>query len=84
MTEDLRKKEIFNIVQDILKDTLNIKPSKIKLESDISNDLGADSLDTVEIIMIIEERFNILCPDSDVAKIKTVNDLVQYIIEKEK
>lgn len=83
MTENLRKKEIFEIVTDILVETLGIDKTKIQLKSNIIDDLGADSLDSVEIVMAVEERFKISVPDEDAMSIKTVEALVDYIEKKE-
>ena len=84
MTENLRKKEIFEIVTDILVETLGIDKTKIQLKSNIIDDLGADSLDSVEIVMAVEERFKISVPDEDAMSIKTIEALVDYIEKKEK
>lgn len=83
MTENLRKKEIFEIVTDILVETLGIDKTKIQPKSNIIDDLGADSLDSVEIVMAVEERFKISVPDEDAMSIKTVEALVDYIEKKE-
>lgn len=83
MTENLRKKEIFEIVTDILVETLGIDKTKIQSKSNIIDDLGADSLDSVEIVMAVEERFKISVPDEDAMSIKTVEALVDYIEKKE-
>lgn len=67
---------------DILSDQLGIEKQKIKPESKLTEDLGADSLDTVEINQVIEERFNISIPDEDIKKIKTVQDVIDYLGSK--
>ena len=83
MTENLRNKEIYETVKEILIQSLGIDEKKIQLKSNIVDDLGADSLDSVEVIIDIEERFNIAIPDEDATSIKTVQDLVDYIEKKE-
>ena len=83
MIENTRYNEIYETVKKILIETLGTKENKISEKTNFTNDLGADSLDTLEIIMTIEEKFNIYCPDNDVANIKTVKDLVEYIQKKE-
>lgn len=63
----------------IIKEQLNVKDSEIKLEASFVDDLGADSLDTVELLMAIEEEFGIEIPDEDANKAKTVGDVINYI-----
>lgn len=66
-------------VQSIISKTLNLNPEEIKLESNLAEDLGADSIDAVEIVMDLEETFNITLSDEQTENIKTVADLVNYI-----
>ncbi len=66
-------------VKEILAKQLGIDASKIKEDTNIATDLGADSLDLVEILMSLEEEFNISIPDEVIPEIKTVADLVKYI-----
>ena len=77
-------KEIEKRIKSILIDKLGIDEAEVKLESEFSNDLGADSLDTVEIIMEIEKEFEIQIPDEDAKKIKTFGEAVNYITEHKK
>jgi len=70
---------VFEKVRRILEEQLGFEEEDITMESSISNDLGADDLDKVEIIMSIEEEFDIEIPDSDVEKLNTVGDYVEYI-----
>ncbi len=63
----------------ILNEQLDIDPEEITMESDIGEDLGADSLDVVDLIMTIEDEFGIEVPDEDIETIKTVGELVSYI-----
>lgn len=71
-------------VVDIISQHLNINKNKIKSTSRIIQDLGADSLDLIELILALEERFNIEIPESMAEKFKTMQDFVAYIQECEK
>jgi len=70
-------------VKEVVAEQLNVDPSEIKEDSKFVEDLGADSLDVVELIMALEEKFAIEIPDSDAEKIVTVGDAVKYIQSKE-
>jgi acyl carrier protein len=70
---------IFEKVRDIIAEQLGIDPDEITMESSFIDDLGADSLDIVELIMALEEEFDIEIPDEDAEKIKTVGDVVEYL-----
>jgi acyl carrier protein len=72
----------FDKVRDIISENLNIDSDKITPESNIFDDLGADSLDVMETVMALEESFDIKFPESDVKEIKTVGDLVSKIDAK--
>ena len=74
--------DIKSQVIDILSSELGAERDKIKLESEIADDLGADSLDTVELVQVLEEKFKINIPNDDVAKMQTVADIVNYINSK--
>ena len=69
----------FDKVKEIIMDTLNCGEDKITLEASLTEDIGADSLDAVELNMALEEAFEISIPDEELAKFKTVNDIVTYI-----
>jgi acyl carrier protein len=71
--------EIERQVRDIIVDKLCVSESDIKLESSFQNDLGADSLDTVELIMEFERVFEVSIPDDQAEKISTVGDAIEYI-----
>ena len=58
---------------------LSVAPDAVKRESKIIEDLGADSLDVVELVMALEEKFEVEIPDSDAEKLITINDVVTYI-----
>lgn len=63
----------------IIVDKLGVDESEVTIEASFTNDLGADSLDTVELIMEFEKEFNIAIPDAEAEKIGTVGDAVAYI-----
>ena len=69
----------FNKVKEVIIDKLGVEEDTIKTEAHFVNDLGADSLDTVELIMEFEEEFGIEIPDEDADKITSVKDAVSYI-----
>ena len=73
--------EIQSKVVEIIVDKLGVDVSEVSLESNFTNDLGADSLDTVELIMEFEKEFNIAIPDDQAEKIATVEDAVKFINE---
>ena len=70
---------VFEKVKNIICKELKLDPSKVTEESSLKDDLGADSLDAVEIIMDIEDEFNIQIDDTEAENIKTVKDIVKYI-----
>ena len=69
----------FDKVKDIVVEQLGVEADEVQIESTFIDDLGADSLDIVELIMAFEEEFNIEIPDEAAEKIKTVQDVVTYI-----
>jgi len=74
--------DIENKVKEIIVEQLSVPQEKVKKEAHYVNDLGADSLDTVELVMAFEEAFDIEIPDDDVAKITTVGETIEYIKKK--
>lgn len=70
-------------VVEIIVDKLNCEASEVTPEANFANDLGADSLDTVELIMDFEKAFDITIPDTDAQEIKTVGDAISYIESKQ-
>ncbi len=69
-------------VQEIVVEHLGVEASQVKEPASFIEDLGADSLDTVELVMAFEEEFDIEIPDEDAEKILTVKDAINYIQEK--
>lgn len=70
---------VFEKVRKLIASELNIKEDEIKLESSLTQDLGADSLDAVELIMAIEEEFDVQVSDEEAQNIRTVKDIVDYL-----
>ncbi len=71
-------------VKKIISEQLGVPESDVKPESSFVNDLGADSLDTVELVMALEEEFGVEIPDEDAEKIATVQNAIEYIKAKSK
>jgi acyl carrier protein len=72
---------LFDEVKEVVVEQLNANPEEVKEDSKFVEDLGADSLDVVELVMALEEKFGIEIPDEDAEKIQTVGDAVKYIEE---
>lgn len=72
---------IFEKVKEIISNILGVDSEDITMESSFQDDFGADSLDVVELIMDLQEEFNIEIPDEEAEKIQTVGDVVDYIKE---
>jgi acyl carrier protein len=79
----LETEAIFEKVRSIVADQLSVDSQGVSAESNFQNDLGADSLDTVELVMALEEAFDIEIPDDAAEGIATVGDAVKYIHEKQ-
>ena len=77
MSQDVEKK-----VKEIIIDKLGVDESEVTADANFTNDLGADSLDTVELIMEFEKDFDLSIPDEDAENIATVGDAVSYITGK--
>ena len=75
----MKNVEILDRVKQIIADQLSIDEDQIVPEASFIDDLGADSLDIVELIMALEEEFNMEIPDEEAEKISTVGDVVEYI-----
>lgn len=84
----MRKEEVSMAVEEkvksIIAEQLGVKAEEIKPESSFVDDLGADSLDTVELVMALEEEFGVEIPDEDAEKMTTVGEALKYIEEKVK
>lgn len=74
----------FDKVKKLLAEQLNIAPEKITMTSKVIDDLGADSLDVVEMLMTLEDEFNVTVSDEESVNLKTVGDIVKLIDAKSK
>lgn len=70
---------VFEKVRGIMVDQLDVEEDAVSMEANIIDDLGADSLDVVDLVMSLEEEFDLEIPDDQVENIKTVGDIVKYI-----
>ncbi|MCL2859867.1 MAG: acyl carrier protein [Oscillospiraceae bacterium] len=77
----MSSEEIFEKVKSIIVEQLGVAESTVTMEASFIDDLGADSLDIVELVMGLEEEFSIEIPDADAEKVVTVGDVVEYIKE---
>ena len=77
----MSSEEVFDKVKEIIVEQLGVAENSVTEEASFIDDLGADSLDIVELIMALEEEFDIEIPDSDAEKVVTVSDVVDYIKE---
>ena len=75
----MSSEEVFEKVKSIIVEQLGATESSVTMEASFIDDLGADSLDIVELIMALEEEFDIEIPDADAEKVVTVGDVVDYI-----
>ena len=73
---------VFDKIKDIIVEQLDVEEDAVTMEASITEDLGADSLDVVDLVMSIEESFVVEIPDEEVENIKTVGDIVNYIENK--
>ncbi len=73
---------VFDKVRSIIVNQLDVDEDKVTMNANIQEDLGADSLDVVDLVMSFEEEFDVEIPDEQVENIKTVGDIVKYIEEK--
>ena len=71
--------DVFEKVKKILCDQLDLEEEQVTEEAEVIEDLGADSLDIVDLVMTLEEEFDTEIPDEDIENIKTVGDIVKYI-----
>ena len=82
-TVAMSQEAILEKVRSIVAEQLSVDAAEVKPESNFQNDLGADSLDTVELVMALEEAFDIEIPDEAAEGITTVGDAVKYILDKQ-
>ncbi|MDP2922303.1 MAG: acyl carrier protein [Candidatus Omnitrophota bacterium] len=73
---------LFEEIQTIICEQLRLKPEEVKPETSFIDDLGAESIDTIELVMALEEKFNIEIPDEDAERLDTVANVVKYIARK--
>lgn len=79
----MAEKTIEEKVKDIIVEQLSVNAEQVTPEAKFIEDLGADSLDVVELVMAFEEQFSVEVPDEDAEKLQTVGDVVKYIEEKQ-
>ena len=77
----MAKEEIFEKLKELVVDQLGAEESEVTMEASMQDDLGADSLDLVDLVMSVEEEFGVKVADEDLENIKTVGDIVDYIEE---
>jgi acyl carrier protein len=75
----MSSEDIVRRVKDLIAESLGVNPAEVVADASFIDDLGADSLDIVELVMAIEKEFNINIPDEDAEKIATVQDAIDYI-----
>jgi acyl carrier protein len=78
------EQQLFEQVKKVVVEQLGVSESEITREASFVDDLGADSLDTVELVMALEEAFSTEIPDEDAEKIKTIGNTVTYIMSQKK
>ena len=77
----MNTEEVFEKVKAIIVEQLGVSEASVTMEASFIDDLGADSLDIVELVMALEEEFDLEIPDTDAEKVVTVGDVVEYIKE---
>ena len=81
-TNFMAEKPIEEKVKDIIVEQLGVNPEQVTPQASFIEDLGADSLDIVELVMAFEEEFGVEVPDEDAEKLQTVGDVIKYIEDK--
>ncbi len=76
------KEEIFDKLKELVVDQLGVEEDEVTMEASMQDDLGADSLDLVDLVMSVEEEFGVKVADEDLENIKTVGDIVNYIEDR--
>lgn len=84
METEVTKMGMNGKVKEIIVEQLGVDPDKVKLEASFIDDLGADSLDIVELVMAMEEEFDLEIPDEEAEKLRTVGDVNSYLEKKGK
>ncbi|MGC3959154.1 MAG: acyl carrier protein [Verrucomicrobiota bacterium] len=80
----MSEKSIEQRVKDIIVEQLGVKPEQVTPEAKFIEDLGADSLDTVELVMALEEEFGNEIPDEQAEKLQSVSDVIKYVEDQQK
>lgn len=75
----MAKEEIFDKLKELVVDQLGVEEDEVTMEASMQDDLGADSLDLVDLVMSVEEEFGVKVADEDLENIKTVGDIVKFI-----
>ena len=78
----MAKEEIFDKLKELVVEQLGVEEDEVTMEATMQDDLGADSLDLVDLVMSVEEEFGVKVADEDLENIKTVGDIVNYIEER--
>ena len=78
----MERAEVEKLVKEIVVEQLGVNPNEVTENASFVDDLGADSLDTVELVMAFEEKFGLEIPDEDAEKIRTIGNAIDYIVEK--
>ncbi len=78
----MSKEEIFNTVKEVIVQEINVDESKVTLDASLESDLQADSLDALEVVMSLQEKFDMEISDESAMNFKTVQDIVDYIAEQ--
>ncbi len=79
----MAKEEIFEKLKELVVDQLGVEEDEVTLEANIQDDLGADSLDIVDLVMSVEEEFGVKIADEELENMKTVGDMVDYIVNND-
>ena len=78
----MAKEEIFDKLKELVVDQLGVEEDEVTMEASMQDDLGADSLDLVDLVMSVEEEFGVKVADEDLENIKTVGDIVNFIEDR--
>ena len=78
----MAKEEIFDKLKELVVDQLGVEEDEVTMEASMQDDLGADSLDLVDLVMSVEDEFGVKVADEDLENIKTVGDIVNYIEDR--